>query len=61
MKAYDVYMNGNMIDRVYFQSDDADEVRRSLIEWDNYHDDIEVREAGATMGRIFTVGQEQGG
>ena len=42
MKAYDVYLNGIKIDRVFFNSDDADEVRRSLIGWDNYDSEITV-------------------
>jgi hypothetical protein len=40
MKAYDVFLNGVKIDRVFFNSNDADEVRRSLIDWDNY--DVEI-------------------
>jgi hypothetical protein len=42
MKAYDVFLNGVRIDRVFFNSDDTDEVRRSLIEWDNYDSEITV-------------------
>lgn len=42
MKAFDVYLNGIKIDRVFFNSDDADEVRRSLIDWDNYDSEITV-------------------
>ena len=42
MKAYDVYLNGVQIDRVFFNSDDTDEVRRSLIDWDNYDSEIIV-------------------
>ena len=43
MKAFTVYLNGERIDRVFFRSDDTDEVRLSLIEWDGYDPDIEVR------------------
>jgi hypothetical protein len=43
MKAFTVYLDGKKIDRVFFNSDDTDEVRLSLIEWDGYDPDIEVR------------------
>lgn len=43
MKAFTVYLNGKRIDRVFFSSDDTEEVRLSLIEWDGYDPGIEVR------------------
>lgn len=43
MKAFTVYLNGKRIDRVFFRSDDTEEVRLSLIEWDGYDPGIEVR------------------
>lgn len=43
MKAFTVYLNGEQIDRVFFNSDDAEEVRLSLIEWDGYDPNIVVR------------------
>lgn len=42
MKVYDVFLNGVQIDRVFFNSDDTDEVRQSLIDWDNYDSAITV-------------------
>ena len=42
MRAFEVYLNGKKIDRVFFRSDDTDEVRRSLIEWDGYDSEITV-------------------
>lgn len=43
MKTFDVYLNGERIDRVFFNSDDAEEVRDSLIRWDNYDPAIVVK------------------
>lgn len=43
MRAFTVYLNGERIDRVFFRSDDTEEVRLSLIEWDGYDPAIEVR------------------
>jgi len=43
MKAFTVYLNGKKIDRVFFRSDDAEEVRLSLIEWDGYDPGIVVK------------------
>lgn len=43
MKAFDVYLQDKLIDRVFFNSDDPEEVRVSLIEWDNYDSAISVK------------------
>lgn len=43
MKTFDVYLKGHRIDRVFFNSDDAEEVRESLIRWDHYDPDIVVK------------------
>jgi len=44
MKAWNVYVNGEMIDTVFYNDDiDADEVKRGLIEHDNYAPEIEVK------------------
>ena len=43
MKAFTVYLDGKKIDRVFFNSDDTEEVRASLIEWDGYDPNIMVR------------------
>ncbi len=42
MKSFSVYLNGKKIDRVFFNSEDTEEVRLSLIEWDGYDPDIQV-------------------
>lgn len=44
MNAWDVYLNGRKIDRVYFTRDyDAHYVRTSLINHDGYDSQITVR------------------
>ncbi len=44
MKAYDVSLNGKLIDTVFWDNDSCvDEVRRSLINHDGYNPSIEVK------------------
>jgi hypothetical protein len=44
MRAYDVYLRGKLIDTVFATGYNAEEMRRSLINHDNYHPAIVVRE-----------------
>lgn len=45
MKAYNVFLNGEEIDTVFWvDNSDAEEVRRSLINHDGYDPSIEVKE-----------------
>ena len=41
-RAYDVYLDGKLIDTVWFTGYNADEVRQSLIDHDGYDSGIEV-------------------
>ena len=43
-KAYNVYLDGRLIDTVWFTGYTADEARRSLIDHDGYDPRIVVRE-----------------
>lgn len=43
-KAYNVYLNGRLIDTVWFTGYTAEDVRRSLIEHDGYDSRIFVEE-----------------
>jgi hypothetical protein len=46
MKAYDVYLNGRLIDTVFWDNTSGvDEVLRSLINHDGYDPSIEVKNA----------------
>ena len=46
MKAYDVYLNGRLIDTVFWDNNSSvEEVRRSLINHDGYDPSIEVKSA----------------
>lgn len=42
-KAFDVYKNGKLIDTVFYNYDDAEEVKKSLIDHDGYDSDIKVK------------------
>ena len=43
MQAWDVYLNGKLIDTVFYDKDcDRDYVRRGLINHDGYHPNIKV-------------------
>jgi hypothetical protein len=42
MQAWDVYLNGRLIDTVFANGYDAEEMRRSLIDHDGYDYRIEV-------------------
>jgi hypothetical protein len=45
MRAFDVMLNGERIDTVFFTADSTeDEVKRSLIEWDGYDPEITVED-----------------
>lgn len=47
MKAWNVYLNGEVIDTVFYDDDiEADEVKRGLVDHDSYDPAIEVRMAG---------------
>ena len=41
--AWDVHLNGKLIDTVFAQEEDAEEVKWSLINHDNYDPNIEVK------------------
>lgn len=43
--AYDVYLNGKLIDTVFYTGYTADEVKDSLIDHDGYDPDIEVKKS----------------
>ncbi|UKM53890.1 hypothetical protein VL2_gp077 [Pseudomonas phage vB_PaeM_VL12] len=46
MQAWDVFLDGQLIDTVFFDvMADTEEVRKSLINHDGYHSDIVVKEA----------------
>ena len=52
MKAWNVYLNGEVIDTVFYDDDvEADEVKRGLVDHDGYDPAIEVREGGMRWGR----------
>ena len=45
MKAYNVYLNGKWINRVFWEDNsNQDEVKKSLIEHDGYNPNITVRQ-----------------
>jgi len=44
VKAWNVYLNGKVIDTVFYDDDvEADEVKRGLVDHDGYDPAIEVR------------------
>lgn len=44
MQAWNVYLNGRNIDKVFFVEDmSAEDVKRSLVNHDGYHQDIFVK------------------
>ena len=45
INAYDVYLNNKLIDTVFDQDPDPNEVRRALIDHDNYDPNITVKKA----------------
>ncbi len=47
--AFDVFINGTWVNRVFDQTKDPEEVRRSLVNHDGYYADIEVRRGGRTI------------
>ncbi len=43
MQAFDVFLNGKLIDTIFATGYTVEEMRRSLIDHDNYHVGIVVR------------------
>ena len=46
---YDVFINDNWVNRVFDSETDPQEVRRSLIDHDNYSPSIEVKRGGKSI------------
>lgn len=51
INAYDVYLNGELIDTVFDQDPDPEEVRKALIDHDGYNIDIVVKEGSIRKAR----------
>lgn len=50
MKAFDVMLDNKRIDTVFFREDTTEEeARQSLIEYDHYDPDIQVRDLEKTL------------
>ncbi len=43
MKAYDIYLNGKLIDTVYYTDSTAIEVKKDLVQHDGYSPNIVVK------------------